>query len=52
MPQRALALPFDDARLFDLSHFSAARRADDFPPWLASPKNALAFGRQPLVVLR
>lgn len=38
--------------LFCFSHFSAARSAGDLPPWLASPKNALAFGRHPLVVLR
>src|ERR1051326_3049917 len=48
--QRDLA--FAVVFLFCFSHFSAARSADDFPPWLASPKKALAFGRHPLVVLR
>src|SRR5690242_9565561 len=48
--QRDLA--FAVAFLFCFSHFSAARSAEDFPPWLASPKKALAFGRHPLVVLR
>ena len=41
-----------EPRLFDFNHFSAARNAELLPPWLASPKKALAFGRHPLVVFR
>src|SRR5207302_2008707 len=48
--QRALA--FGNPRLVVLSHFSAARKAEPLPPWPASPKKALALGRQPLVVFR
>jgi hypothetical protein len=50
---RQAALPrFEDVRRVCFSQRSAARRADAFPPWLASPKKALALGRQPFVVLR
>ena len=50
---RQAALPrFVAVRRVCLSQRSAARRADALPPWLASPKKALALGRQPFVVLR
>ena len=49
---RAVFLAVPVLFLLLLNHFSAALSAAALPPWLASPKNALAFGRQPLVVFR